>query len=139
MNSGNYRAFADAVLIFHVGFVAFVVFGLLLILSGGVFGWGWVRNAWFRLAHLLAIGLVVIQAWLGIVCPLTVLERYLRKQAGDVTYEGGFIAHWLHKILFFQFEPWVFGLCYTLFGTAVMLSWVKVRPRPFLKGCCRRN
>ena len=132
MNTNSYRLFADLVLIFHVSFVIFVVFGLIAILWGGHCGWRWIRNPWFRIGHLAAIGIVVIQAWLGIVCPLTILENSLRERAGASTYGGSFIAHWLHKVLFFQVAPWVFGLCYTLFGIAVVFSWLKYRPRPFL-------
>lgn len=126
-----YRTLADVVLVVHVGFVAFVIFGLLLILLGGLLGWGWVRVPLFRLLHLLAIGQVVVQSWLGIVCPLTTLEMWLRELAGDATYQGTFIAYWLQKILFYQAPPWVFAVCYTLFGSLVVASWVLVRPRPF--------
>lgn len=56
---------ADLVLITHVAFVAFVLVGLLLILLGGMLGWGWVRNPWFRSLHLAGIGLVVVQVWFG--------------------------------------------------------------------------
>ena len=125
------RALADLVLVAHVAFVVFVVFGLLLILCGGVMGWRWVRNPWFRVAHLAAIGLVVLQAWLGIVCPLTTLERHLREAAGDAIYSETFIAHWLHRVLFFQAPMWAFTVCYTLFGLAVVMSWIQFRPRPF--------
>lgn len=63
-----YRLAANSVLLLHVGYVAFVVFGLLLVIAGGVFRWPWVRNFWFRTAHLLAITIVVAESWLGIVC-----------------------------------------------------------------------
>src|SRR3569623_621884 len=124
-----YQTLADLVLITHVAFVGFVVVGLLLILMGGVCHWAWVRNPWFRALHLAAIGLVVTQAWLGIICPLTTLEMYLRVLAGDETYSGTFIAHWLQKLLYYQAPWWVFTLCYTLFALAVIGSWEKVRPR----------
>ena len=134
MNTNTSRFFADLVLILHVSFVMFVVFGLLAILCGGFCHWKWIRNPWSRSAHLGAIILTVIQAWLGIICPLTILENHFREKGGDNnTYGGSFIAHWLHQVLFFQAAPWVFGLCYTLFGIAVLFSWVKYRPRPFLK------
>ncbi len=51
-----YLLAADALLALHVSFVAFVIFGLVLIVVGGLRGWGWVRNRWFRIAHLAAIG-----------------------------------------------------------------------------------
>lgn len=126
-----YRTLADSVLIVHVSFVAFVVVGLLLILVGGACGWRWVRNPWFRVAHLAGIALVIVQAWLGIVCPLTTLEMWLRELGGDDAYAGTFIAHWLQKLLYYEAPPWVFAVAYTLFGLAVVASWVKVRPRAF--------
>jgi hypothetical protein len=130
---GLYRALADAVLMTHVAFVAFVVVGLFLILIGGICGWKWIRNPWFRAFHLAGIGLVVVQAWLGIVCPLTILEMNLRERAGDETYGGTFIAHWLQRLLYYHASPWVFVVCYTVFGLAVIGSWLKFRPRPFRK------
>ena len=75
------QALADAVLALHVGVVAFVVLGLVLILVGGVRHWRWVRGWTFRLAHLAAIAIVVAESWLGIECPLTTLERVLRATA----------------------------------------------------------
>jgi len=131
MSAGVHRLLADLVLILHVSFVAFVTLGLLAILCGGVCRWKWIGNPWFRAAHLGAIGLVVIQSWLGIICPLTTLEMHCREKAGEQTYGGTFIAHWLHKVLFFHAPPWVFVVCYTLFGIAVIFSWLKFPPRPF--------
>lgn len=130
-HSGTFRVLADLVLVTHVAFVAFVIFGLVLILVGGFRKWAWIRNAWFRAAHLLAIGIVVGQAWAGVICPLTTLEMWLRERAGDLTYEGTFISHWLHRILFFQAPPWVFVVCYTVFGLLVIASWFAFRPRSF--------
>lgn len=124
-----YHFFADAVLVSHLAFVGFVVIGLALVLLGGVCRWSWVRNRWFRLAHLAAIGLVAVQAWLGVICPLTTLEMRLREKAGDATYEGTFIAHWMHRLLFFDAAPWVFTVCYTVFALAVIASWWLVSPR----------
>lgn len=131
MSPGTYRTIADLVLVTHVAFVTFVVFGLIVILCGGFCGWKWIRNPWFRTAHLASIGLVVVQVWLGVVCPLTTLEMHLREKAGDATYSGTFIAHWLHKLIFYQAPPWVFVVGYTLFGTAVILSWIRFRPLSF--------
>lgn len=123
-----YRLLADAVLLLHVGFVLFVVLGLVLILVGGVAGWSWVRNRWFRWLHLAAIGIVVLQAWLGVVCPLTLIENALRAQAGQAGYPGEFIAFWLRYALYYQAPPWVFTVVYTAFGAMVLIAWVFVRP-----------
>ena len=123
-----YLLAADALLFTHVLFVAFVVFGLVLILVGGLLSWRWVRNRLFRIAHLAAIGIVVIQSWLGIICPLTIWEMALREKAGDATYSGTFMSHWLDRILYFNAPAWVFVVCYTAFGLLVIASWIWVRP-----------
>ena len=119
---------ADAILIVHFLFVLFVILGLLLVLAGKLRGWYWVRNFWFRVTHLAAIGFVVIQSWLGAICPLTLWEMQLRAQAGDSTYQGAFIAHWVQQLLYYQAPGWVFALIYTLFGCLVVISWLWVRP-----------
>ena len=126
-----YLLAADLLLFGHVLFVAFVVFGLALILVGKVIGWDWVRNTWFRFAHLAAIGIVVLQSWAGVICPLTTWEMTLRERTGDVVYSGSFISHWLASILYFHAPVWVFTVCYTVFGAAVVASWFWVRPRHF--------
>jgi hypothetical protein len=129
-----YLIAADILLILHVVVVLFIVAGLLLILAGGLWHWSWVRNPWFRLAHVIAIGVVVVQAWAGAICPLTVWEQALRRQAGDSAYSGSFIVHWLDKLLYYEAPIWVFALCYTLFGAAVAAAWYRVRPRAFHSG-----
>jgi len=126
-----YLLAADMLLLSHVLFVAFVVFGLVLIYAGKLCRWRWVKNPWFRTTHLAAIGVVVLQSWLGIVCPLTTWEMALRERAGDTTYAGSFISHWLETILYYQAPAWVFTVCYTAFGALVAGSWFWVRHRPF--------
>ena len=84
---------ADLLLLSHVLFVVFVIFGLVLILVGKIADWDWVRNRRFRVAHLAAIGIVVVQSWLGITCPLTTLEMWFRDCAGDLVYPGTVISH----------------------------------------------
>lgn len=120
---------ADAVLVLHAAVVLFVVAGLALIILGNLRGWSWVNQIHFRLLHLLAIALVLAEAWLGIPCPLTTLEMWLRAQAGAATYSGGFIAHWLHRLIFYDLPPWVFVLAYSLFALLVVASWLWFPPR----------
>lgn len=130
-NATLYLLAADAVLLVHFSFVAFVILGLLCILLGKALAWRWVRNPWFRWLHLSAIGIVVLQSWLGIICPLTSWEMMLRQRAGDAVYSGAFIAHWLESILYYQAPAWVFALSYTLFGALVAASWFWVPPNRF--------
>ena len=123
-----YLLAADAVLVLHVLFVVFVVAGLILIFAGGLLSWNWVRNWWFRVIHLAAIGVVVLQSWLGVICPLTKLEMELRSKAGDATYAGSFVSHWLEAILYYRAPAWVFAVSYTVFAAVVVASWAWVRP-----------
>jgi hypothetical protein len=79
--------------------------------------------------HLLAIGIVAVQSWFGVICPLTTFEMVLRSRAGDKVYTGSFISHWLETILYYQAPPWVFAVCYTVIGAVVIGSWFWVNPR----------
>lgn len=126
-----YLLAADALLLLHVLFVIFVVFGLALIYVGKTCDWHWVRNPWFRIAHLGAIGIVTVQSWFDFICPLTIWEMELRNRAGDTVYIGSFISHWLETLLYYQAPMWVFAVIYTVFGALVIASWFIVRPRPF--------
>jgi len=124
-----YQLLADAVLLLHFGVVVFVVGGLMLVVAGNLARWRWVNALWFRLAHLGAIALVVAQAWLGMVCPLTTLEMWLRVQARAEIYQGSFIEYWVQRILYYQAPGWVFALAYTLFGLLVVAVWLRYPPR----------
>lgn len=123
-----FRLAADMTLFLHVSFVFFVVIGLILIIVGRFRHWAWIRNLWFRVFHLLSIVLVVVQSWFGVICPLTNLEMILRSRAGEATYPGAFMAHWLDSFLYYQGPAWVFALCYTIFGALVVGSWLWVPP-----------
>ena len=50
-----YSLLTDLVVAVHIGYVAYIIVGLALILVGLGRKWGWVRNPWFRLTHLAAI------------------------------------------------------------------------------------
>ncbi len=119
---------ADLILVTHALFVAFVILGLVVILLGRYWYWGWVKNWWFRVIHLLAIGIVIAESWLGLICPLTEWESRSREAAGGSAYSSSFIQHWLHEILFYDFAPWVFTVAYTAFGILVLIAWLFVPP-----------
>ena len=117
-----YRLLADLTVVVHFAYVAFVVLGWLAIAVGGLRGWRWVRNRWFRGAHLAMIGIVVAEAWCGITCPLTIWEQQLRTAAGEETYRGSFLASAVHNLLFYDLPPWFFTCAYTVFGGLVALT-----------------
>ncbi len=130
MDSGlGYRLAADALLGLHALLVAFIVLGLGLVVVGRLRAWAWVHHFWFRIVHLGAIGVVALQAWLGAICPLTLWEMQLRERAGDATYSGAFIAHWIERLLYYRAPEWVFILIYTVFAMLVAATWFWVRPR----------
>ncbi len=115
---------ADIVLVVHVAVVLFNVGGLIAIWLAALGDWaplGWVRNRRFRFVHLGALGFVTIEALLGMTCPLTHLEDWLRDTEG----QRGFIARWLHHWLYWDFPLWGFALAYlSVFLLAVAAWWV---------------
>jgi len=124
-----YRLAADLILVLHVGYVAFVLLGFVAILLGLLFRQSWARGFWLRMIHLAMILVVVAETVLGVTCPLTTWENSLRRLAGGETYDGDFIAEWLHDLLFLDGPPWMFTLAYLGFGAAVLLTFLLAPPR----------
>lgn len=118
-------------LILHFLFVLGIVIPVPLILIGAKKNWHWIRNPRLRHIHGLMIGIVALESVFGIVCPLTTWEQVLRERAGQFQYSESFIAHWVGRILFYQFEPWVFTLVYIAFGALIvgLYYWVPPHPR----------
>jgi len=86
----TYRLLADLVLLTHLAFVAFTLFG-------GLLAWRRPSLAWI---HLPALLWGVIVQWANLVCPLTPLENRLRILGGDAGYSGGFIEHYVVGLLY---------------------------------------
>jgi hypothetical protein len=86
----TWRILADAVLVLHFAFIAFALFGGLLV-------WRWPRLAWL---HLPAAAWAAGIAFFGGICPLTPLENSLRAAGGEAGYEGGFIEHNLEALIY---------------------------------------
>ena len=129
-----YQILADGILLLHALFAAFVVVGQALIVWGAYRKWSWIRNRRFRICHLLAIAIVVLQSWASVICPLTILEGRLRAMAGQQAYEGTFMQFWLQRLLYYEAPWWVFVTVYTLFGLIVVLTWLRFPPQKKL-GC----
>jgi hypothetical protein len=123
-----FAALADLVVLIHLLYVGFVVLGVVLISAGGILGWRWVRNLWFRLLHLVAIAAVCVEALTEITCPLSTLENSLRQKAGQTTYPGSFLGHWAHALIFYDFPAQVFIACYLAFGAVVIALLLLVPP-----------
>ena len=128
-NPHSFLLLADVVLVLHFAVVVFVLGGLLAVFVGNMLHWQWVNALLFRATHLLAIGVVVLQAWLGQLCPLTILESWLRRQGGEAAYTASFIEHWLQRIMFYEAPFWVFTLAYSAFGLLVLAAWYYFPPK----------
>ena len=121
---------ADLLLLFHFAYVLFVVLGMVVIWMGFFLDWSFVRNFWFRLAHILAIGYVVAESLLSVVCPLTLWENELRLRAGSNSiYQNSFIQYWVHRVMFYDASEITFTILYLLFFGLVLLSFWFVPPR----------
>ena len=125
MDAINNDWIADAVLVVHVAFVAFVVGGLALVWIGAALGWRWVRNFRFRVAHLAAIGFVAFEAVIGIVCPLTAWEYALR---GDSADGPTFIERLIAPVIFYDLPSWAFTAMHVGFALLVALTFWIVPP-----------
>ena len=86
----KYMLAADAVMGFHFLFIAFALFGSFLVL--------WKR--WILWLHLPALAWGAYIELSGNICPLTPLENHFRTLAGEDTYYGGFIAHYIGPIIY---------------------------------------
>jgi Protein of Unknown function (DUF2784). len=117
---------ADIILIIHFLFVLFVVGSLPLIWIGGWMRLDLVRNLRFRLTHIAAILFVAVESFVGMICPLTLLEDRLRGGESG----GSFIQRWLHRILFYDVPEWVLTTIYVLFAVLVIITFRLLPPRP---------
>jgi len=120
-----YGVLADALAVFHLAYVAFVVVGELAILVGAAFRCRWARNPWFRSLHLVAITVVALEAIWHINCPLTDWENQLRAAAGQATSNDTFVGR-LVQLIFLndRWEPWVYEYLHIGFGILVLATYV---------------
>lgn len=116
---------ADAVLALHVAIILFNVFGLIAIPLGAWCGWRFVRVAWWRLLHLLALAVVAAQAVAGRACFLTLLQDALRAQHGRAP---PLIMQWANRLIFWPLPLWFFAGLYVLVWLYVLALWWWVPP-----------
>ena len=125
----TYSLAADITVAIHAAFIVFIVAGQVFILLGWWKAWEAARNPIFRIAHLGAIGFVVLEAWFGVTCPLTLLENHLRTMAGEAGVGPSFIGYWLGRLIFYNAPGWIFTSLYTAFAGLVIVSLYGYPPR----------
>jgi len=118
----TFSLLADAVVLLHVTFVAFVVLGGLAVAR-------WPRLAW---AHVPTAFWGVFVELAGWTCPLTPLEQALRVRGGEAAWGGSFVERYLLPVLYPDWltRPTQVGL--GLFALGVNLAaylWVWNRRR----------
>lgn len=111
-----YRLLADLVVLTHLAYLAFIV-------AGGFLAWRWPRLVPFHLAALL-VGLVSITV--GFDCPLTNLERWLRRRGGEQAYTSGFVDHYVKGRVYPAGHD---GAVELLIGTLVLVAYVGLLTR----------
>ena len=85
-----YGMLAEAVVLLHLGYVLFVIFG-------GLLAFRWRRAPWFHLPAAAWGALIEFAGW---ICPLTPLENWLRRLGGQSGYQGGFVEHYILPVLY---------------------------------------
>lgn len=88
--SGVYSALAVCVLLLHALFIVWVVFGVLLTRSRPVLRW----------VHIVSLIWGILTELLPWPCPLTLLENWLEQKAGVEPYQGGFLLHYMDKVVY---------------------------------------
>lgn len=115
-----FRIAADLVLLIHLGFIAFVVLGGLLIL----------RYRWVIFVHLPAAVWGTFVEISGRICPLTTWENSLRRSAGESGYADSFVEHYLLPVIYpagltRSIQFWIAGL--VIVANIVIYAWLLYR------------
>lgn len=90
-----YSSLAVLVLVLHALFIAWVIFGALLTRSRPILRW----------LHIASLIWGILQELLPWPCPLTLIEAWLEAKAGVAPYQGGFLLHWMDKLVYPGISP----------------------------------
>ena len=117
---------ADIILILHFLIVIFITVGFLLIPIGYFYDWSWTKNFKLRLFHFGLMFIVTFETLVGITCPLTSIENYLR----GINNSKSFVSFWIEKIIYWDFPTSFFIFLYFVFLGWTLLMW-KIYPPKF--------
>ena len=116
---------SDIVLILHFCIVIFITLGFVLLPVGYTLNWEWLRNIKIRSLHLGLICLVALEAFLGVKCPLTIIELHLN----NLNYSETFIAYWISKVIYWDLPTIFFIALYAVCMSWTILMWKIFPPR----------
>jgi uncharacterized protein YjeT (DUF2065 family) len=85
-----YKLAANALALLHLAFILFVVLGGLLLLR-------WPKLAWLHIPAAVWGALIEFAGWY---CPLTSMENAMLRRAGETGYSGGFVAHYIFRLIY---------------------------------------
>ena len=117
---------ADIILILHFLVVIFITVGFLLVPIGYYYDLSWIKIFKIRLFHFGLMFLVTFETLVGITCPLTSIENYLR----GINNSKSFISFWIEKIIYWDFPTSFFMFLYFVFLGWTLLMW-KIYPPKF--------
>ena len=114
-----YSALATVVLFLHALFIMWVVFGAVLTRSRPILRW----------LHIVSLIWGILTELLPWPCPLTLLENWLEQKAGVEPYQGGFLLHYMDKLVY----PDVSATALTAAGVIVCAFNLALYARQVLK------
>ena len=124
-----YSFLADLIVVIHLAYIAYIVGGPGVILLGLWRRWKWISNRWFRLMHLLAVLVVVIEIILKTNCPLTTWENSLRTLAQQPVDGSAFMDRLMALVLFASVPAWVTNGIYFVIALTTVAMFLFAPPR----------
>ena len=116
--------FSEIVLLFHFCIFLFMVLSFFLIPLGYYQKWEWVKNRYYRLIHLILMGIIFIETILGFMCPLTILENFLRNNIRI----NNKITQIIHQIMYWDLPTYQFIILYLLSLLYLIFLWCFFKP-----------
>ena len=110
---------ADLVLIIHFCIVFFLSFGLVVLPIGYLKNYNWTRNTKMRVAHMFLMGFITLEAFLGITCPLTIIENILRQ----IEYQQSFVSYWVSRFIYWDLPSYFFVSLYFFCLIWTLVFW----------------
>lgn len=122
------HALANLIAVVHIAYFLFVVVGTLAILIGPRLGWTWIRSLPFRLLHLAAVCVVLVEEVSGIACPLSVMQWGLRSAGGGGPEATEGLGGILDGLLFRTIPGWALDVLYWSTGVGLLVLLYLVPP-----------